>query len=140
MTFPRVLHILGLVSCVLVIIACFMPWTYYPNDPSIPTEAERTFTGFYTFKNYYGRPGKFLVAFAAISLVLRLLPKVWAKRTDLFLSAVILAYGLRCYFEFTGNYNGIVPIVKPAMYIILIAPLVMQAAAIFPDLKIRVKR
>jgi hypothetical protein len=89
---------------------------------------------------YYGRPGKFLVAFAAISLVLRLLPKVWAKRTDLFLSAVILAYGLRCYFEFTGNYNGIVPIVKPAMYIILIAPLVMQAAAIFPDLKIRVKR
>ncbi len=117
-----------------------MPWVYYANDRFIPTEAERTFTGFYTYKNFYGKPGKFLVAFAAFSCILKLLPKVWAKRVDLFLSAVILAYALRCFFEFTGNYNGITPTVRPAMYMVLFSALVMQAAAIFPDLRIKVKQ
>ncbi len=139
MRFPRLLHILGLIACIVMIVACFMPWTYYPNDLSIPTEAERTFTGFSTFKNYYGRPGKFLVVFAAMSLVLKLLPKIWAKRTDLFMCAVVLAYTLRCYFEFTGNYNGITPIAKPGIYMLLFSAIVMQVAAIFPDLRVKTR-
>jgi hypothetical protein len=125
--------------CILLIVACFMPWAYY-NDPTITTEAQRTFSGFYSYQNYYGKPGKFLVFFGSLSLLLKIIPKIWAKRIDLFLCAIAMAYGLKCFFEYRGVYGGVVPVVYPWLYIMNLSLLVMMAAAIFPDLKIIEKK
>jgi len=116
-----------------------MPWAFY-NDPSIPEVPQRTFTGFYTYQNYYGKPGKFLCFFAGISLLLKLLPKVWAKRTDLFLCAIGMAYGLKAFFEYRGVYGGVLPQALPGIYLMATACLIMLIAAIFPDLKILEKK
>ena len=113
-----------------------MPWTYYPNDPVIKNEAQRTFTGFYTYDNYYGRPGKFLSLIAIISLLLKLLPKIWAKRTDLFVTAIGIAYAARTFVEYTGAYTGINPEIKPGMVLMLLCLAIIFIAALFPDLKI----
>ncbi len=135
MRFSKILWWCGLVACVLLAVSCFMPWTYYPGDPAMQTEAERTFTGFYSFKNYYGRPGKYFCFFAGLSLLLKLLPRVWAKRIDLFLCAVTVAYGIRAFFEYTGTYMGIIPEKLPGIFLMSLSVLVMQTAAIFPDLR-----
>jgi hypothetical protein len=139
MTATRILHYLGLLACLLLIGSAFLPWAYY-GDPSISDEAQRTFTGFYTFQNYYGKPGKFLCLCAGISLALKLLPKVWAKRVDLFLCALCMAYALKAFFEYKGVYFGVVPQAKIGLYLMLGAALVMMMAAIFPDLRILEKR
>jgi hypothetical protein len=139
MTFPKILYWLGRICCVLLIAACFMPWAYY-SDATISTEAQRTFTGFYSYQNYYGKPGKFLVFFAALSLLLKILPKIWAKRVDLFISAIAMAYGLKCFFEYKGVYGGVIPQLHTGLFLMLGSLLVMMAAAIFPDLEIVEKR
>ena len=39
---------IGLAACITLIIACFLPWTYY-------ADIQKTFTGFFSEKNMYGK-------------------------------------------------------------------------------------
>jgi hypothetical protein len=139
MTKSRILHYLGLAACLLLAASCFMPWAFY-NDPAITDVSQRTFTGFYSYQNYYGKPGKFLCFFAGLSLLLKLLPKVGAKRVDLFLCALGTAYALKAFFEYRGVYGGVVPQTLIGLYLMLGACLLIMVAAIFPDLKIVEKK
>lgn len=139
MTAYRILHYLGLAACVLLVVSCFMPWAYY-NDPAITDVSQRTFTGFFSFQNYYGKPGKFLTICASVSFMLKLAPKVWAKRVDLFWCALGMAYALKAFFEYSGVYGSVVPQTQPGIYLMLGASVLMLVAAIFPDLKVVVKK
>lgn len=118
-----------------LILACFLPWTYYA-DSNIATEAERTFTGFFSYQYKYGRPGKFFVLFALVILILMLLPKIWAKRTNLFLSAFTLAYAIKSYILFTSCYNAYCPEKRAGIYIMLFSTIVILIACVFPNMKI----
>lgn len=122
-------------ACVALIVACFLPWTYYA-DSNIATEAERTFTGFFSYQYKYGRPGKFFVFFAVVILILMLLPKIWAKRTNLFLSAFTLAYAIKSYILFTSCYNAYCPEKRAGIYIMLFSTIVILIACVFPNMKI----
>jgi hypothetical protein len=132
---PKILHWIGLAACVLLIIACFLPWAYY-NDASIVNEADRTFTGFYSYGNNYGKPGKFLVLIALIAFCFMLLPKIWAKRTNLFVCALGVGYAIKSYILFTSCYNAYCPEKKAGIFLVLACTIVMLIAAAFPDLKL----
>ena len=136
--FLKILHWVGLAACVVLIISCFIPWTYYA-DATIVNEAERTFTGFYSYKNNYGKPGKLLVLTGVIALTLMLLPKVWAKRTNLFICALGVGYAIKSYVLFTSCYNAYCPDKKAGIFLVLAASVVMLIAAAFPDLKLEDK-
>ena len=140
MSFPKLLRWIGLLACILLVVSCFMPWTYYPNDPVIKNEAQRTFTGLYTYENYYGRPGKFFFIIAGISFILKLIPKIWAKRTDLFVTAIGIAYAARTVTEYTGSYTGITPQIRIGLILMLISVVTIFIASLFPDLKIVEKK
>lgn len=120
---------IGVVACLVLIFACFMPWTYY-------ADINKSFTGFFSLNNIYGKPGKFLVFFAIISGVLILLPKIWAKRTGLFISALFTGYAIKSYILFTSCYNTFCPEKKPGIYLMMISCLIILLVSIFPDIKI----
>ncbi len=109
-----------------------MPWAYY-------ADLKETFTGFYSYQNNYGKPGKFLTLIALISFALMYLPKIWAKRVNLFVCAVGIGYAIKSYILFTSCYNAYCPEKKAGIYLMLMAAVLMMAAAIFPDLKIKGK-
>jgi hypothetical protein len=125
----KIAHYTGLAACLLLIIACFLPWAYYADINEI-------FTGFYSYKNEYGRPGKFIVVVAAVVFVFMLLPKVWARRTNLFLCALLLGYAIKTYILFTSCYNAYCPEKKPAIVLMLLCTVLLMIAAVFPHLKI----
>ena len=127
--FVRILNILGILACVVLIVSCFLPWGYYDD-------VHQTFTGFYSFKNEYGKPGKFLIFMTVLILVFMLLPKVWAKRTNLFLCALTLAYAFKSYVLFTSCYNNYCPEKKYGIFLMIIASVVMLVASAFPHMKI----
>ena len=135
MTFSAILYRIGLVACILLIISCFLPWMYYA-DPHIATEAQKTFTGFYTYQNQYGRPGKLLVLIAVIVLLLMLLPKIWAKRANLFITALGVGYAIKTYVLFTSCYNAYCPEKKIGLFIMMASMFILLVAAVFPDLKL----
>lgn len=138
MQFSAILHRVGLAACILLVVSCFLPWAYYA-DPHITTEAQRTFTGFFTFQNQYGKPGKLLSVIAIIVFAFMLLPKIWAKRANLFITALGVGYAIKTYVLYAGCYNAYCPEKMAGIYIMLLSAILQLIAAIFPDLKLEKK-
>ena len=116
---------IGVGAAVLLIIACFLPWAYYPD-------IDKTFTGFFSEKNVYGKPGKFLGALAILAIVFFLAPKVWAKRANLLLSALLIAFSVKTFILFASCYHGTCPEKRIGIFLMLIAPAIVAIAAILP--------
>jgi len=129
----KILSWFGMAACVALVISCFLPWTYYA-DPHITNEAERTFTGFFSYQHQYGKPGNFLVLFGIVILTLMIVPKIWAKRINLFLSAFVFAYAIKSYVLFTSCYNAYCPEKRAGIFIMLFSTVVMLIASVFPNM------
>ncbi len=129
--FAKTIYPVGLVACIAIVGACFLPWVHYNN-------INETFTGFHVTKfatgNYYGRAGIIISIFAALILLLMLLPRIWAKRINLFLAALLFAYCIRTYIIFTSAlFEGEVE-KKGGIYLIILLSAVMLVATVFPKM------
>ena len=120
---------LGIAACVVLIISCFLPWTFH-------ADINQTFTGYYSYLNKYGRPGKFLTIFASLVLIFMLLPKVWAKRANLFICAFTIAYAIKTFTLFSSCYNNYCPQKLFGLYLMLGCTVVMLIASAFPNMKL----
>jgi hypothetical protein len=120
----------GIIAAVSLIISCFIPWTYYPD-------IDKTFTGFFSQANVYGKPGKAIIFFSVISIVLFVIPKIWAKRFNVLVSALTIAYCVRSYVLFTSCAGGVCPEKKIGIFLIVISSALMIVAALLPDLKLK---
>jgi hypothetical protein len=123
----------ALAACAILIVACFLPWTYH-------ADLDKHFTGFFSEKNAYGKPGKFLTFYAVTSAVLILLPKIWAKRVHLFFAALTFGYAVKTYILFTSCYNAYCPDKMPGIFLMVGCCVLILVAAIFPDLKLKAKK
>jgi hypothetical protein len=115
-------HWMGLVACVALISASFMHWTFYPD-------IQKYFTGFFTEKNYYGRPGIFLSFFAGIGILSYLTRKVWLTRINLIAGGLCMGYAIKSFLLFVSSYDGYVPERQAGIYIMIVAAFVNMVAA-----------
>ena len=136
---PKILNWVGLIACVTLIVACFMPWSYFA-DNNISLEAERTFTGFFSYQNHYGRPGILLVPLAILVITFMLIQRLWAKRINLFISALIVAFAISKYTQFSSCYNAYCPDKRIGIYLMLVSSFIILIAAIFSQLSIKKSR
>lgn len=125
----KYLHWLGIAACITLIISCFLPWVYY-------ADINQAFTGFYSYRNEYGKPGKFLLFFGLLTLIFMLLPKIWAKRANLFICALTLAYAVKTFILFGSCYNNYCPQKLFSLYLMVASTCVMLTSSMFPHLKI----
>jgi hypothetical protein len=123
---------IGIIAAVVLIIICFLPWTYH-------ADIDKTFTGFFSERNMYGKPGKFFVFFGIASIILLMLEKLWAKRIHIFLSGVLVAYAIKTYTLYTSCYNAYCPEKKYGIYMMLMCTIVLLIASIFPNMKVKTK-
>lgn len=137
--FVKILHWVGIAACVVLIVSCFLPWGYYADD-QIVHEADRVFTGFYSYKHYYGKPGLIFSLFALVIALFMLLPKLWAKRANLFMSAFILAYAVRTFIVFGACYNNYCPQKMFGLYLMLVSTILIMLASVFPDVSLSDKK
>jgi hypothetical protein len=93
---------IGIAAALLLIAACFMPWAYFPDLGKI-------FTGFFSEKNIYGRPGKVLIFFSVVEILLFAVPRVWAKRANIFVTVLAIAFVIKSYILYTSCYGGYAP-------------------------------
>jgi hypothetical protein len=121
---------LGLAAVLLLVSSCFLPWTYYPD-------IDKTFTGFFSEMNSYGKPGKVFIFLGVISAILFLLPRVWAKRFNLLVSVLIFAYSTKTWILFTSCYRGICPDKKIGIFLMAGASIIIVISAVLPDLKLK---
>jgi hypothetical protein len=126
----KILNKTGLAACITLVIACFLPWAFY-------ADLNENFTGFYSHNNDYGKPGYFLVMLTMLIFIFMLLPKIWAKRANLFLSALAVGYAIKSYILYTSCYNAYCPEKKIGIYLMFASTLLMLVASAFPDLKLK---
>lgn len=125
----KFLHWVGVAACITLMVSCFLPWVYY-------ADINQTFTGFYSYQNQYGKPGKFLMLSGVLALLFMLLPKVWAKRANLFICALLLAYAVKTFILFGSCYNNYCPQKLFSIYLMVGCTVVMLIASVFPDMKL----
>jgi hypothetical protein len=121
---------IGIAAAIVLIIACFIPWAYYPD-------LDKNFTGFFSEKNNYGKPGKVFIFFAIIVIILSIIPAVWAKRLNQFIGVLTVAYTIKTFFLFTSCYGGVCPDKKIGLFLVLISSFVILVATMLPELKIK---
>ncbi|MBS1600471.1 MAG: hypothetical protein JST75_19735 [Bacteroidetes bacterium] len=123
---------IGIAAAIILIVACFMPWAYYPD-------LDKNFTGFFSENNNYGKPGKVLSFFAVVIIILTIIPAVWAKRSNQFIAVLMIAYTIKTFILFTSCYAGICPEKKIGLWLVVLASLVLLIATMFPNLTLKKK-
>lgn len=121
--------IIGLLACALLIISCFLPWAYY-------ADIEKSFTGFFSEQNMYGKPGKVFVFVAICSAIFIVTNRIWAKRVFILLGAVNIAYLIKTYILFTTCYAGMCPQKQYGLYLLMASSILLMIVSVFPDMKL----
>jgi len=121
---------IGIAAALLLIAACFMPWAYFPD-------LGKDFTGFFSEKNTYGRPGKVLIFFSVVEILLFAVPRVWAKRANIFVTVLAIAFAIKSYILYTSCYGGICPDKRVGIFMVLGSAIIALLAALLPDLPVR---
>jgi hypothetical protein len=121
---------IGIIAALTLIVACFLPWTYHPD-------LGKTFTGFFSEHNVYGKPGKVFLFFAAVAILLFIIPRIWAKRLNMLITVLAFAFAVKSYMLFTSCYGGTCPDKKAGIFLILVSTAIMVIAGVLPDLKLK---
>ena len=116
---------IGILAAIALCVACFYPWTYHPD-------LDKYFTGLFSYQNSYGKPGKLMIALAVIAISMFALNKLWAKRVNWLICAILAAYALKTYLLFTTCYRGICPAKQPAVYVMIFSSAIMLVMAFLP--------
>lgn len=124
---------IGMLAVLLMALACFLPW-------SIIESKQLTITGMQTVGTSFGRPGLFLLIFGTIGFILFALPMIWAKRTNVFVSALILAWSIRNYILVSTCMFGECPVKQPALYVLVVCAVVIQLMSFFPRIPVGSKK
>lgn len=120
---------IGIAAAVVLVIACFLPWTFHPD-------LNKNFTGFFSENNDYGKPGKVFTVFAIVATILFLIPRVWAKRWNLLIGALTVAYAIKSFIVFSGCYRGICPTKLAGLWIMLLSAVALLIMTLLPDMKV----
>ena len=128
----KAIQILAILSCLALIITCFLPWVHYNS-------INETFTGFnvkpFSTKVNYGKAGKIIVGLTIISLLCTIIPKLFLKRVNMFSTALLFAYCIRTYVLFTGSiFEGQVEKFA-GIYLIMLFSLALVVFSVFPNLE-----
>jgi hypothetical protein len=124
---------MGLLAALLLIISCFLPWVIV-ESPSL------TISGVDATGTTYGKPGYLNLILTVFFLVLTFTPKVWAKRLNLFIVAINIAWAIRNYLILNKCYAGECPLNQPGIFLMLAASLMMLVSALFPDIKLPIEK
>ncbi len=123
---------IGIAAAALLAWACYLPWVSIPSIPNIITGMDATGT-------HFGKPGKLHLIICGIATLLFAIPRVWAKRTNWVFCMIGFAWALRNLLLFTRCELGTCPQIRVGLILVLIASVIMLAASLLPDLKLKPK-
>lgn len=126
MRFPKWLAV---ASALVLIASCFLDWITIPGKTIVVSGVEATGTNF-------GKPGYFHFFTSFFFIVLTLIPRVWAKRWNLFVVGLNTGWAIRNFLVIPACFGGICPNREIGIYLMGIASLLMLIAALFPDMKL----
>lgn len=125
----RLIKWIGFAAAVVLLVACFTTWASLPARNISISGVDATGTSF-------GKPGFFHLILGSLFIILHFIPRIWAKRTNLVVTAINLAWAVRNYFVITTCRAGECPEKHTGIYLVMVASIILLVAALFPDMKL----
>jgi len=126
----RYMKWVGLVAVILLVVSCFLPWVIIPSKNIIVSGVDSTGTNF-------GKPGYTHFVLSFFFVIFHIVPKLWAKRVNLLIVALNIAWAIRNYFIITMCREGECPQKQIGLWLVMLASVLMLIAALFPDIKLK---
>ena len=126
----RYMKWIGLLAVLLLIFSCFNPWVIIASKNIIVSGVDATGTNF-------GKPGYAHFVLSFFFIIFHFIPKLWAKRSNLLIVALNLAWAVRNYFIISVCREGDCPEKQIGLWLVLAASVVMLIAALFPDIQLK---
>lgn len=118
-----------LAAGITLIIACFMPWVYIQN-PAI------TISGVDSTGTRFGKPGYVHFILTGFILCFTLINKIWAKRFNLLLAALNLAWAIKNFIVIGRCEAGECPEKQVGFFLLLFAAFILLLATLLPGIKL----
>lgn len=115
----------SIIGPVVLIVACYLTWVSIPSRNIIVTGVGAEPMGF-------GKPGYVHLFFSFLFIIFTFVPKLWAKRSNLIISALNLAWALRNYFMISACGWGECPDKHEGLYLIVAGSVMLLIGALFP--------
>jgi hypothetical protein len=120
---------IGVALILAFVVVAFMPWIYIPSIQSYVK-------GLDPGKTTFGKVALFSLMCLSCSLVFFLIPRVWAKRTNLFFTAMNLAWSFKNLIVLSVCPQGDCPQRLSALYIQFGLSIAILIMAFLPDLPV----
>ncbi len=124
---------IGILAFLALVAVCFMPWTYIASR-------ELTITGFFAEGTRFGKPGLLHMIFGGIMLLFFLIPKVWAKRVNVFIGIFNFSWSIRNYLLLTTCLAGECPEKKLGIYLVVALSFIMMIMGFLPKMELPAKK
>jgi len=124
---------IGLFAVILLILSCFLPWVTISSKNIIVSGVDSTGTNF-------GKPGYTHFVLGLFFIIFHFIPRLWAKRVNLLVVALNIAWAIRNYFIISMCREGECPEKQTGLWLVLLASVLILIAALFPDIKLKEER
>jgi hypothetical protein len=121
-------QLLGCIAVLILAAVCYLPWSYIPDGNIIVTGMSAPGT-------VYGKPGLMHFTLGVVLIIFFLIPKVWAKRINLFIAAINLAWSIRNYILLATCFMGQCPEIKIGLIFSILLTAIIFAMTLLPDLR-----
>ena len=121
---------IGLFAVILLIVSCFLPWVNITSKSIVVSGVDSTGTNF-------GKPGYTHFVLSFFFIIFHFIAKLWAKRVNLLIVALNIAWAIRNYFIISMCREGDCPEKQIGLWLVLLASILILIAALFPDIKLK---
>ena len=126
----RYMKWVGLFAVILLIVSCFLPWVIISSRNIVVSGVESTGTNF-------GKPSYTHFVLSFFFIIFHFIPRLWAKRSNLLVVALNIAWAIRNYFIISMCREGDCPEKQIGLWLVLLASILILIAALFPDIKLK---
>ena len=121
---------IGVLAAVLLVVSCLTPWVIIESKNITVSGIDATGTN-------YGKPGYFHFIMVFFFLLFSFIQKIWAKRFNLLVVALNLAWAVRNYFVITACSGGECPVKQSGFWMMLISSVLLLVTSFFPDVELK---
>jgi hypothetical protein len=82
----------------------------------------------------FGKPGYTHFVLSFFFIIFHFIPRLWAKRSNLLVVALNIAWAIRNYFIISMCREGECPEKQIGLWLVLLASVLILVAALFPDI------
>jgi hypothetical protein len=125
----RYMKWIGLLAVILLVVSCFTPWVIIQSKNIVVSGIDSAGTNF-------GKPGYVHFILSVFFIVFHFIQKLWAKRWNILIVALNIAWAARNFFIISMCREGDCPEKQIGLWLVLIASVLMLLAALFPDIKL----